>query len=95
MFLSTIFGYDYAHFHDVLLVINYNWPHYQTIDFIKSLYGDYFPNMVFYGPIGSNEVIQCSHNHGAYSYLAIVDAMERYPHFSGYLYVHDDCLILP
>ena len=37
------------HFQDVLLVVYYANPHFETIDFIKQLYSPVFKNIVFYG----------------------------------------------
>jgi hypothetical protein len=83
------------HFDDVLLIINYNFCHYDTIPFLKKIYGDYFNHIVFYGPESHAGVNQYSHHQGYLSYGCIADAMKKYPHFKGYLYTHDDCVINP
>ncbi|MDZ4152650.1 hypothetical protein, partial [Methylicorpusculum sp.] len=77
------------HFDDVLLIINYNHPHYQTIDFLKKIYGKSFSHIVFYGEKPDSRVHTVSHHYGWYGYRALADAMKRYPHFRGYLYTND------
>ncbi len=84
-----------SHFSKILLVINYNFPYYQSIPFIQKLYKPYFPNIVFYGERPHPEVHSFAQQYGALSYLAIADAMERYPHYDGYLFCHDDCIMHP
>jgi hypothetical protein len=81
--------------HETLLIINYNHPHYDSIPFLKELYGNHFPHIVFYGPANHPDVNQISHHRGFFAYMAIADAMERYPKFAGYFYIHDDVVIHP
>ncbi len=83
------------HFDDILLIINYNHPHYISIPTLKEIYGKYFKHIIFYGPAEHPEVILCEHQQGFFSYQTITDAMNRFPHFAGYLYTHDDCIINP
>jgi hypothetical protein len=87
--------YNKPQFNDILLLINYNYPHYQTIDFIKELYSAYFPHIVFYGPHPHPQIELCIQEKGYYSYKAIAQAMQKFPNFKGYLFVHDDCIINP
>jgi hypothetical protein len=79
--------------HDVLLIINYNHPWYDTIPFLQKIYGDFFPHIVFYGPKKDPRVELCEHNTGRLSYTAISDAMEKNPGYKGYLFLHDDCFL--
>ncbi|PKN03683.1 hypothetical protein CVU75_00970 [Candidatus Dependentiae bacterium HGW-Dependentiae-1] len=81
------------HFDDVLLVVNYNHPHYQSIDFLKKMYGIAFSHIVFYGEKDDSRVYTINHHEGHYGYRALADAMRRHPHFRGYLYTNDDCFL--
>ncbi len=83
-----------GHFDDILLIINYNHAHYESIPLLKKIYGTYFKNIVFYGPT-RHDVIELPHFKGFFSYLCISDAMKSHPNFSGYLFLHDDCILNP
>lgn len=78
---------------DILLIINYNYPYYQSIPFLKKIYRHYFPHIIFYGPKEDPSVELCKHFKGYFSYEALSLAMKKYPMFKGYLFVHDDCFI--
>lgn len=79
----------------ILLIINYNHAHYESIDLLKKIYSPYFGNVVFYGPKAHPHINLCEHNRGYFSYMAIADAMEKYPNFEGYLFLMDDCILNP
>jgi hypothetical protein len=97
------------YFSDILLVIYYANPHFQTIDFLKRLYSPVFKNIVFYGDrtehidIGEfdheNEDGFYGKYHIVYTrngyYLSrwIKDALINYPGYKGYLFLQDDCLL--
>ncbi len=78
---------------DVLLIINFNHPHYENIDFLENLYKQAFPNIVFYGPYQGQGVHAFGHCNGWYSYQVVADAMKRYPDYRGYLFLQDDCVM--
>lgn len=78
---------------NILLIINYNHPHYESIDLLKSIYQKEFAGIVFYGPTEHNNVIKIPHKKGFFSYRCIADAMHRYPHYDGYLFLMDDCIL--
>lgn len=88
--VGTIFGKS---FDNVLLIINYNHAHYDSIPFITNIYKEYFPNIVFYGPKQDRKVHYYPHNRGFFSYMCIVDAMRKYPDYEGYLFLMDDCIL--
>jgi hypothetical protein len=95
-FFSCFFHFfAFSDFSNVLLIINYNHPHYETLDFIKELYKPFFPSIVFYGPQEHSDVHLYDHSKGYLSYLVIADAMKKYPSYGGYLFCHDDCIMLP
>ena len=86
--------------YDVLLIINFNNPHYENILFLKSIYKDFFPNIVFCGDKKTDQVEYSYQGsmppynlRGHMSYKAIAKFMKKYPQYKGYLFVHDDCLI--
>ena len=100
---STISKYP-----NILLMINYN---YEILlkhnEFLKKLYMNYFPNMVFISPNNKNEtleknlnisekdiIIYCPESHrGAYSYICVKKVYDKFPNYEGYLFVMDDVFI--
>jgi hypothetical protein len=96
-------------FKDVLLVIYYANPHFETIDFLKGLYSPVFKNIVFYGDrtqhvdIGEADHPYEDGDHGKYRivytrngyYLSrwIKDVMVHYPGYAGYLFMQDDVVM--
>lgn len=97
------------YFKDILLVVYYANPHFQTIDFEKQLYSPVFKNIVFYGDrtqhvdIGEfdheNEDGDYGRYHIVYTrngyYLSrwIKDVMINYPGYEGYIFTQDDVLM--
>ena len=75
-------------FNNVLLIINYNHAHYDSMALLEEMYKPYFANIVFYGPEEYPGVHQLSHYRGYFSYLCISDAMNRYPDFDGYFFLN-------
>ncbi len=84
-----------ANLDNVLLIINYNHAHYESIPLLKKIYTPYLKNIVFYGPTANPEVVELPHHRGFFSYLCIADAMEKNPHYAGYLFLMDDCILHP
>ena len=99
------------HFQDILLVVYYANPHFETIDFIKQLYSPVFKNIVFYGDrtqhvdIGEFEHKYEDGYYGKYRivytrngyYLSrwIKDVLIHYPGYAGYIFMQDDVLMHP
>lgn len=83
------------HFDDVLLVIHYNHPYYNSIEFEKSLYGNAFNNIAFYGDRGSNptEAKLVESNGGFYFSRVVADVLREHPGYTGYIFLQDDCLM--
>ena len=79
---------------DILLIINYNHLHYESIDFLKNFYSPYFPHIVIYGP-SLDEIDFCDHDTALFSYKTIAHAMHKYPGYAGYLFIHDDVMMNP
>lgn len=78
---------------NVLLIINYNFPYYESIPLLKDIYGKYFNHIIFYGPQKHADVHFYPHREGYYSYMCIAEAMQKYPQFDGYFFLHDDCIL--
>jgi hypothetical protein len=98
VFISNLIGEvrseeNHIDFGRTLLIINYNHPHYQSIDFIRKIYSKAFPNIVFYGEEPHPSMIQYKHHFGWYCQNVIADAMVRWPDFEGYLCLQDDCFM--
>jgi hypothetical protein len=92
--LRAIDNYIADHnFNDVLLVINFNHPHYNNIPFLDKIYSPVFPNIVYYGEKKDSRVIQLPHHYGYWGHNVILDAMKRFPGYRGYLCVQDDCFM--
>ncbi len=91
---------------DILLIINFN--HHQlinNIDFLMSIYKQHFPHINFYAQ-KTNKIFDFKEHKnenvdleffdqafGHLSYKAIAMAMKKNPNYTGYLFIHDDCLI--
>lgn len=96
------------YFKDILLVIYYSHPHYETIDFELLLYSPVFKNIVFYGDRMQYADSEFDHEyedgdhgnvrivytrHGYYLSKWIKDVLTHYPGYKGYLFMQDDVLM--
>lgn len=72
---------------NICLVVAYTTSSYSTLPSLKTLYSGMFANVVFYGPTQYAGVNQIDINNGITAYVAIADAMQRYPNYSGYLMI--------
>ncbi|MGB7978591.1 MAG: hypothetical protein WCF19_05470 [Chlamydiales bacterium] len=84
---------DRHRFDDVLLIVNYNHPHYASIPFIRELYNPLFPHIVFYGEKPHPDIIQADIYFGVYCIRVITDALTRFPNYRGYIFMQDDCMM--
>ncbi|KAI9236926.1 MAG: hypothetical protein BYD32DRAFT_462048 [Podila humilis] len=84
-------------FKNILLVVNFNTPYYSVLDSFFEIYRPYFPNIAVYGPEVPDSltgVVQnISHNSGQVSYKTLLQVMEDYPDYKGYLYTNDDAIL--
>ncbi|KAG0201187.1 hypothetical protein BGX28_005934 [Mortierella sp. GBA30] len=84
-------------FKDILLVVNFNFPLYDAVEPFRSIYEPYFPNIVFYGPEvpagREKDVTEVDTSQGFTGYRSLVNAMEKYPNYAGYLYTNDDTVL--
>jgi hypothetical protein len=84
---------DSPPFEDILLVIHYNHPYYDSIEFLKELYSPFFPNITFYGEQEHPQVIAMPTKKGCYISEVLADIFIRFPNYKGYLVLQDDCLL--
>ena len=85
-------------FDDILLVVHYNHPHYETKEFIQNLY-PCFPDIVFYGDIPGTcdqfleDVILVPTQRGYFFSRVVADALRRFSDYRGYIFLQDDALM--
>lgn len=78
---------------NLLMIINYNFAHYDSVPFLQQLYKPYFPHTVFCGPADGPLVKGLDIHKGYFGYKSIAYAMEHFPEYKGYLYTNDDCIV--
>lgn len=82
------------YFSDILLIIHHNHPYYKNIPFEKQLYSKFFRNIVFYGDREVHpEVTIVDTRWGYYYTKVVVDVLEKYPEYAGYIFMQDDVLM--
>ena len=97
------------HFSKILLVIYYNHPYFNTIDYLKQLYSPIFKNIVIYGDrtqtvdTGEADHINEDGKHGdihivytrsGYYYTKLMEnVLENFPDYEGYIFLQDDCMM--
>jgi hypothetical protein len=95
LLVNSSIAYGSLKNNDILLIINYNHAHYNSVQLLRELYEPYFPHIEFYGPKPHSQVRCCYHDAGWYGYKVLADAMNKFPHYKGYLFTNDDCIIHP
>ena len=80
-------------FKDVLLIINFNHPHYDNIPFLKELYGKFFSKIIFYGEKDHPQINSFKIDKGFLLGPIIHDALTKYPNYKGYIFLQDDCVL--
>ncbi|KAK3744385.1 hypothetical protein QZH41_002697 [Actinostola sp. cb2023] len=83
-------------FKDILLVIVYNYPYYNSIKHFKDFYKPAFPNMVFCGPLdrsAGSSVMTVDIYRGVLGYECLGKAMRQHPGYEGYFYINDDVIL--
>ncbi len=80
---------------DILLVVVYNHPLYDSADLVRKFYEPVFPNIYFCGELENRTfgVHPSQINRGIYGYQCLNDAIERNNEFEGYLYINDDVIV--
>ena len=84
------------YFQDVLLIIVYHYPFYQTIPLLMSNYQDAFPHIIVCGPRESSrfQILKVDFGpRGYFSYECLGKAIRLHPDFRGYLFINDDMIV--
>lgn len=83
------------YFEDILLVIVYHFPFYDSIPLLTSFYKDAFGDILICGPESywRSFVMKVYIGPGLYGYECLAEAIRRYPGYRGYLYVNDDMIV--
>ena len=84
------------YYKDILLVIVYHFPKYDSIPHLEGLYKDAFPNIAICGPKKdrsySVDIIVKNHG-GLLAYNCLGRAVQIYPGYEGYFYINDDMIV--
>ena len=83
-------------FKDILLVIVYNYPLYDSIPDLVALYEPAFPNLLFCGPpdnAASPDILTVKIIRGYLGYECLGRAIRQYPGYTGYFYSNDDVIL--
>ena len=82
-------------FRDILLVIVYNYPYYDTIPLLTRLYRPLFRRIIFCGPPGnsSHHVITVDVRRGILGYECLGRTIREHPGYEGYFYINDDVIL--
>ena len=89
-------------FNDTLLVITFNFPLYESLPLLYSMYRSAFPNIYVCGPKTNktttrtaieNSVNFLDIHKGYYAYDCVSEAILRHQNYSGYLFLMDDVLL--
>jgi len=83
-------------FKDIVLVIVYNYPYYDSIHLLRQLYEPVFPKLFICGPQGNTSVenvTQVPINRGIFGYHCLAEAIRRHPGYEGYFYINDDVIL--
>lgn len=80
-------------FANVLLVVHYNHPYYNSIPFIEDLYSSIFPNIVFFGEAPHPKVNVIRTEKGYKFSKVVANVLDRFPGYVGYIFLQDDCFM--
>ena len=83
-------------FQDILLVIVYNYPLYDSIPDLVALYKPAFPNLLFCGPPHNTappDILTVEIIHGYLGYECLGRAIKQHPGYKGYFYSNDDVIL--
>ena len=82
-------------FSDILLVIIYNHPLYDSADLLREFYKPVFPHIYVCGALlnVTYDIHSSAINKGIYGYKCLADAIHAHQGFSGYLYINDDVIV--
>lgn len=83
----------YKQLKQILLAINYNFPHYSSMSLLRETYADIFGKIVFCGTTKHPDVIQIKGSKGYQGYECIATAIRQYPNYGGYMHSNDDVVL--
>lgn len=82
-------------FRDILLVVVYNYPYYDSIPHLTHFYRPMFPRIIFCGPPGnvSHHVTTIDVHRGILGYECLGKTIREHPGYKGYFYINDDVIL--
>ncbi|XP_068736848.1 uncharacterized protein [Montipora capricornis] len=83
-------------FKEILLVIVYNYPFYDSIPYLSALYRPAFPHLLFCGPSHNTSrpgILTVDIFRGVLGYECLGKAMREHPGYRGYFYINDDVIL--
>lgn len=83
-------------FKDILLVVVYNYPFYDSIPHLVALYQPAFPHLLFCGPPHNTtrpDILTVDIIKGFLGYECLGRAIRQHPGHQGYLYISDDVIL--
>ena len=83
-------------FKDILLVIVYNYPFYDSIPHLTALYKPAFPHLLFCGPPHNStrpDILAVDVIKGYLGYECLGRAIREHPGYEGYFYISDDVIL--
>lgn len=90
--------------HRILMVVNYHWSNYSSLDFVQNVYIPFFRknynhqvDVVIYGP-DADGIVKSNYlnQNGFYSYQTLTVAYRESPKiYDGYMLINDDCFVNP
>jgi len=83
-------------FKDILLVIVYNYPFYDSTFHLVALYKPAFPNLLFCGPpdkTSTPDILTVDIIQGFLGYECLGRAITQHPGYQGYFYISDDVIL--
>ena len=83
-------------FKDILLVIVYNYPFYDSIPKLRALYKPAFPHLIFCGPPHNTThrgILTVDIIRGYLGYECLGRAIPEHPGYNGYFYISDDVIL--
>ena len=83
-------------FRDILLVIVYNYPFYDSIPHLVALYKPAFPHLLFCGPPDNTSrpgILTVDIIKGFLGYECLGRAIRQHPGYDGYFYISDDVIL--
>ncbi|XP_046564892.1 probable glycosyltransferase STELLO1, partial [Haliotis rubra] len=90
---------------NIVLIVVFNFPHYENLQFLETMYGMHFPHIVYCGPnkdiFNTHAKIlpkpltfmEVDHNDGWFFQHCLIQVMKMQFRVDGYLYIGDDVLL--